>query len=135
MRPMSEVPVGARNEEKVLVTSEIAIDFLGVDGARVLATPHLVGLLEMTARNAIKPHLEEGYDTVGTSVNIRHLAATPMGMSATFQAEVISVEDRRVNCKVEAFDEKEKIAEGTHERFIVNVARFATRVQAKAAGQ
>ncbi|MGH9674687.1 MAG: thioesterase family protein [Bryobacteraceae bacterium] len=132
---MSQVPVGARNEEKVLVTSEIAIDFLGVDGARVLATPHLVGLLEMTARNAIRPHLEEGYDTVGTSVNIRHLAATPMGMSATFQAEVISVDDRRVNCKVEAFDEREKIAEGTHERFIVNVARFATRVQAKAAGQ
>jgi fluoroacetyl-CoA thioesterase len=132
--PMANVPVGAKAELKTLVTSEIAIDFLGVEGARVLATPHLVGLLEMTSRNAIKPHLEEGFDTVGTQVNIRHLAATPLGMSVTFHAEVIAVDDRRVNCKVEAFDEKEKIAEGTHERFIVNVARFATRVRAKASG-
>ena len=135
MGRMAQVPLGSKNEEKVLVTSEIAIDFLGLETARVLATPHLIGLLEMPARNAIKPHLEDGYDTVGTQVNVRHLAATPMGMSATFRAEVIAVDDRRVTCNVEAFDEKEKIAEGTHERFIVNVARFATRVQAKAAGQ
>ncbi len=131
---MARIPIGSKAEMKLLVTSEVAIDFLGVDGARVLATPHLVGLLEMTARNAIKPYLEDGFDTVGTRVDVRHLAATPMGMSVTFHAEVIAVDDRRVNCKVEAFDEKEKIAEGTHERAIVNIARFATRVQAKAAG-
>ena len=131
---MAQVPIGAKGEHKMLVTSEVAIDFLGMENARVLGTPYLIGFLEMTARNAIKPHLEEGYDTVGTHVDVRHLAATPMGMQVRFHAEVISVDDRRVRCQVEAFDEKEKIAEGTHERFIINVARFATRLVAKAAG-
>ena len=131
---MAQVPIGAKGEHKMLVTSEVAIDFLGMENARVLGTPYLIGFLEMTARNAIKPHLEEGYDTVGTHVDVRHLAATPMGMQVRFNAEVIGVDDRRVRCTVEAFDEKEKIAEGTHERFIINVARFATRLVAKAAG-
>ena len=130
---MATIPIGANGEHTTLVTSELAIDFLGVEGARVLATPHLIGLLEMTARNAIKPYLDDGFDTVGSRVDVRHLAATPMGMSVTFRAEIIAVEERRVTCRVEARDEKEKIAEGTHERAVVNVARFATRVQAKAA--
>ena len=132
---MGQVPVGAKGEHKMLVTSEVAIDFLGLEEARVLGTPYLIGFLEMTARDTIKRYLEDGYDTVGTHVDVKHLAATPMGMQVTFQAEVIGVEDRRVRCKVEAYDEKEKIAEGTHERFIINVARFATRLAAKAAGQ
>jgi len=131
---MAEIPIGAKSEHTTLVTSDIAIDFLGNENARVLATPHLIGLLEMTARNAIKPHLEDGFDTVGSQVNVKHLAATPMGMSVTFRAEVLAVDGRRVTCKVEAFDEKEKVSEGTHERFIVNVAHFAARVQSKAAG-
>lgn len=132
---MPQIPVGTKNEHQLLVTSEASIDFLGLDGARVLATPHLIGFLEMTARNAVKPLLEDGFDTVGTHVDVRHLAATPMGMRVTFHAEVTAVEDRRVRFKVEAFDEREKIAEGTHERFIVNVGRFAGRLAAKAAGQ
>ena len=124
--------IGTKREEKLLVTSEVAIDFLGMETARVLGTPHLIGHLEMTARNSVKPLLEPGHDTVGTQVNVTHLAATPMGMNVTFRSEVLSVEDRRINFKVEAFDEKEKIAEGTHQRAIVNVAKFATRVAAKA---
>src|SRR5580692_12619920 len=123
--------IGTKREEKLRVTSEVAIDFLGMETARVLSTPHLIGHLEMTARNSVKPLLEPGHDTVGTQVNIAHLAATPMGMSVTFRSEVTSVEDRRINFKVEAFDEREKIAEGTHQRFIVNVTRFAARVQEK----
>jgi fluoroacetyl-CoA thioesterase len=125
------IPIGTRHEEKVLVTSENAISFLGVENARVLSTPHLIGYLEMTARNSVKPLLDEGYDTVGTQVTVAHLAATPMGMSVTFRSEVISAGERRVTFKVEAFDEKEKISEGTHERAIVNVARFATKLAAK----
>jgi predicted thioesterase len=129
--------IGTMREEKLLVTSEVAIDFLGTETARVLSTPHLIGHLEMTARNSVKPLLETGHDTVGTQVNVTHLAATPIGMNVTFRSEVLSVEDRRINFRVEAFDEKEKIAEGTHQRAIVNVAKFATRVAAKAstAGQ
>jgi predicted thioesterase len=125
------IPVGTRHEEKVLVTSENAISFLGLENARVLSTPHLIGHLEMTARNSVKPLLDEGYDTVGTQVTVSHLAATPIGMSVTFRSEVISTGERRVTFKVEAFDEKEKIAEGTHERAIVNVGRFATKLAAK----
>ncbi len=131
---MAEIPVGANGEHRQLVTPEITVDFLGLEQARVLGTPYLIMLLEMTSRNAIKPYLDEGFDTVGTLVNVRHLAATPLGMQVTFRAEVVQVADRQVVCKVEAHDEKEKIAEGTHERYVVNVARFASRVQAKLAG-
>ena len=134
MIPMTEIPIGAKAEKTLLVTSDLAINFMGIEAARVLATPHLVGHLEYTSRDAVLPYLEPGYDCVGTHVEVHHLAATPMGMSVTFRAEITSVEGRRVNFKVEAFDEKEKIAEGTHQRFIVNAARFAARVQEKSAG-
>lgn len=130
---MAEISVGLRGEHRVLVTTEIAIDFMGIEGARVLGTPYLIGLLEMTARNSVKPLLDEGFDTVGTEVSVRHLAATPMGMHVTFRSEVASVNDRRILFRVEAYDENEKVAEGTHERFIVNVARFASRLAAKKA--
>jgi fluoroacetyl-CoA thioesterase len=130
---MANIPIGTKGEERLLVTSEVAIDFLGVENARVLSTPNLIQNLEITARNSIQPLLDPGFDSVGTHVNVAHLAAAPMGMNVTFRSEVLSVKDRRVNFKVEAFDEKEKIAEGTHERAVVDIARFATRVAAKAA--
>jgi predicted thioesterase len=132
---MPNIPVGARREERLLVTEEVCIGFLGLDAARVLSTPHLIGYLEMTARNLIKERLDPGWDSVGTHVDLRHLAATPVGMSVRLLAEVISSTDRRVVCRIEAFDEREKIAEGTHERALVDVARFAARLAAKAGGQ
>jgi predicted thioesterase len=125
------ISVGVTREETEKVTSEIAIDFLGIEGARVLSTPNLILGMERTSRNLVFPLLDPGYDTVGTHVNVYHLAATPMGMNATYRAEVMSVEERRVNFKVEAFDEKQKIGEGTHQRAIVNVARFAAKMQEK----
>ena len=128
---MQQIPVGLAGEMHRTVTAEIAVDFLGLEGARVLGTPFLIMLLEMTARNAMLPLLDPGFDSVGTEVNVRHLAATPMGMEVTFNTEVIAVDDRRVRFKVEAFDEKEQIADGTHERFIVNVERFAKRLAEK----
>lgn len=131
---MSTIPIGAKGEQKVLVTSEIAIDFLGLEGARVLGTPHMIMLMEMTSRDLIKRYLDDGFDSVGTVVNIKHLAATPLGMSVTFHAEILEVNDRRVICKVEAFDEREKVGEGLHERFVINVERFAARLQTKTAG-
>jgi fluoroacetyl-CoA thioesterase len=113
------------------VTPEIAIDFLGLPGARVLGTPFMIMWMEMTCRNSVLPLLGEGYDTVGTEVCIRHLAATPLGMEVTYRSELIAVEDRRLKFKVEAFDEKEKVGEGTHERGIINVAKFAARLEGK----
>jgi fluoroacetyl-CoA thioesterase len=128
------IPIGTKGESKLRVTSENAIDFLGVPSARVLGTPYLISHLEFTARNSVLPFLEKGYDTVGARVDVRHLAATPLGMEVTFQSELIAVEDRRLTFKVRAFDEKDLISEGTHERALINVERFAARVAAKAAG-
>ena len=95
---MANIPIGTKGEERSLVTSEVAIDFLGLENARVLSTPNLIQHLEMTARNSIKPLLEPGFDSVGTHVNVAHLAATPMGMNVTFRSEVLSVNDLGEDC-------------------------------------
>ena len=128
---MPAIPIGTKGETKRRVTEDIAINFLGLEGARVLATPAIVMLLEMTCRNSIVPLLDAGCDSVGTEVNVKHLAATPLGMEVTLYSEVIESDNRRVKFKVEAFDEKERVAEGTHERFVINVERFAGRLKEK----
>jgi fluoroacetyl-CoA thioesterase len=128
---MPDIPMGTHHSSEILVTDNNAISFLGRDDARVLATPWLIAHLEMTARDAVKPYLLDSEDTLGTQVNVRHLAATPMGMRAQFFAEVIGIKGRRVEFRVEARDDKDKIAEGTHERFIVDVDQFADRLKAK----
>jgi fluoroacetyl-CoA thioesterase len=128
---MANIPIGTSSEEKLLVTTEVAINFLGLEGARVLSTPHMIAYMERTARNTVFPLLDPGYDTVGTHVNVAHLAAAPLGMTVTFRAEVTGASERRVLFRVEAWDETEKIGEGTHERGIINVAKFATRLAEK----
>jgi fluoroacetyl-CoA thioesterase len=128
---MANIPVGTKGEQKLLVTSEVAINFLGMEGARVLSTPHMIGFMERTCRDTVLPLLDGGYDTVGTHVNVYHLAAAPIGMNVTFRCEITAVLEKRVQFRVEAFDEKEKIGEGTHERAIINVAKFATRLAEK----
>lgn len=130
---MPSIPIGLKHEFRRRVTDEIAVNFLGLEEARVLGTPFLIMQLEMASRNAILPMLDAGYDSVGTEVNVRHLAATPMGMEVWFKSEVIAVDDRKVRFKVEAFDEKEQVADGTHERFVIHVERFAERLAKKSA--
>ena len=128
---MPNIPIGTRAEQKLLVTSETAITFLGAEGPRVLSTPHMIGRMELTSRDAVLPFLEAGFDTVGTHVDVYHLAAAPIGAVVTFTAEVVAVDGRRIQFRVEARDETEKIGEGTHERAIINVAKFATRLAQK----
>ena len=128
---MAHIPIGTTGEEKLLVTTEVAIDFLGMEGARVLSTPHMIGYMERTCRNTVLPLLDKGYDTVGTHVNVKHLSAAPLGMAVTFRAEITGASERRVEFRVEAWDEKEKIGEGTHQRAIIDVAKFATRLAEK----
>ncbi len=130
---MASIPTGTKGDQTFLVTNENAINFLGMEGARVLSTPHMIGYMERTCRDTVLPLLEAGHDTVGTHVNVAHLAAAPLGMAVRFSAEVLAVEGRRVQFRVEAWDEKEKIGEGTHERTIINVAKFASRLAAKKA--
>ena len=128
---MANIPVGTKGEYNTAVTSDIAINFLGVTDARVLSTPHMIGLMERTCRDTVLPLLDRGFDTVGTHVNVYHLAAAPMGSRVTFRAEVTEVNGRRVEFRVEAVTEKEKIGEGTHQRTIIDVAKFAAKQAAK----
>jgi fluoroacetyl-CoA thioesterase len=101
-------------------------------GVEVLATPVLVGWLEEAAIRAVSPHLAAGQRSVGTMVSMKHLAATPAGMTVRATARVKALDGRRVLFDVEAHDEKEKIAEGEHERYIVAVARFLGKAAQKA---
>lgn len=98
----------------------------------VLATPRLIGLLEEAAALAVRPALADEQTTVGTRVEIRHLAATPIGMRVTASAELLAVDERRLHFRIQAHDERELVAEGTHDRAIINRARFLKRVAQKA---
>lgn len=97
----------------------------------VLSTPRMIAMMERTSHTAILPFLSEGQSSVGTMVNIRHLAATPMGMQVRFRAELLEVEGKRLRYRVEAWDEVELIGEGEHERFIIDTQKFNERVSKK----
>jgi predicted thioesterase len=130
---MSEtLEVGRAFEISRMVTSELTADHFGNRGATVFATPALVSLLEETAICCVAPGLADGQGTVGTRVDVQHLAATPVGMTVTARAELTEIDGRRLVFKVEARDEAEPVATGTHERFIVNsMERFLARANAK----
>ncbi len=117
------------------VTPDVFATHWGNPGIEVLATPVVVGWLEEAAIRAVSPHLEPGQRTVGTMVSMKHVAATPSGMLVRATATVKAVDGRRILFVVEVSDEKEKIAEGEHERFIVNMAKFLERVAHKAQPQ
>ncbi len=117
------------------VTSESFATHWGNPGIEVLATPVIVGWLEDAAIQAVSPHLEPEQRSVGTMVSMKHLAATPVGMLVRAKATIKTVDGRRVLFDVEAHDEKERIAEGVHERVIVNMARFLEKVAQKAGTQ
>jgi predicted thioesterase len=124
---MANIPIGTTRRVQTRVTTDIAISFMGDDDARVLSTPEMIRLMERTSRDLVLPLLDSGHDTVGTHVNVYHRAAAPLGSSVTFTSEVLVVDGRRIQFRVEATTEAEKIGEGTHERTIVNVAKFAAK--------
>lgn len=128
---MKEIPLGVRGRRRLLVTPETAIDFLGDERARVLSTPHMIAHMEWAARDALLPYLDENEDSLGTVVHVRHLAATPVGMSVEFTATVTGVEGRRVTFRVEARDEMELVGEGMHERFVADIPKLVSRLAAK----
>jgi predicted thioesterase len=115
---------GLRGEMTTKVTHENTAAFVGAGGVEVFGTPMMIALMENAAWRAVADHLEEGYVTVGTLVNVRHLAATPLGQQVRATAELVEIDGRRLVFRVEAYDEQRKIGEGIHERFIVNLERF-----------
>ena len=125
------IEIGKVREEVLEVDDQVAITFLGIEGARVLSTPKMIGYMEKVSRDLLFEMLEEGKDSVGTVVHVKHLGAAPMGTKVTFRSKLIGIEDRRATFEVEAFDKVEKIGEGTHERFIITVANFAEKMKKK----
>jgi len=116
--------------EKIVESGDTA-SHIGSGGLSVLATPIMVAWMENAALHAVKTALPEGCDTVGTNVNISHIAATPLGMKVRVVAEVTEVNGRMIEFKVKAYDEKDKIGEGTHQRCIIDEAKFFAKVNAK----
>ena len=123
---------GTVHEDTLVVAEEHTAGHLGHGGLKVLATPVMVALMEAAARSLVEPNLEPGDMSVGTGLDIKHLAATPLGMRVTARAELVSVDKRRLNFKVEAYDEREKVGEGTHTRAIVNLKHFWDKLETKA---
>lgn len=120
---------GIKNEQKRVVSESDAITFLGPGVTPSLSTPAMIRWMEIAARDGVLPHLEKGQDTVGTQVNVSHLAATPLGDEVTYRATLTQVEGRRLTFDVEAVDRHETIGKGTHERFVIDVERFAARLK------
>ncbi len=103
----------------------------GSGAVPVFATPAMVALMERAARVSVEPYLEQGQTTVGTGLTVRHLAATPEGMTVTPRSELVAVEGKKLLFKVEVFDEAELVGEGTHERYVVWEDSFLKRAAAK----
>jgi fluoroacetyl-CoA thioesterase len=126
------IVTGLKGKVECKVVMENTAMRVGSGSVPVFATPMLVALMENAAINALAGKLSKGQVTVGTVVEVKHLAATPIGMVVRAEAELTMVEGARLTFRVEAYDQKEKVGEGTHQRYILDEARFLTKVEAKA---
>jgi fluoroacetyl-CoA thioesterase len=124
--------IGTAGELPFVVEPKHCIDFATDGMPAVLSTPQLIGLLERTARQALAPFLEPDELSVGIEIELRHLAATPLGQQVTCTARVISVDGTQVGFHIEARDQHELIARGLHKRAVIRVENFAKRVRRKA---
>jgi fluoroacetyl-CoA thioesterase len=132
---MRTLQKGARGEFSLRVSHEhLANQFKDPLLPPVFSTPVMVMTMENAALNALRPYLEPGESCVGTVVNVRHLAATPVGQTVRAEAEVTEVDGRRIAFKVSAYDEREEIGNGTHERMVIDLKRFGARLAEKAKG-
>ncbi len=128
---MENLQLGLIGESSQVVTDQLTAALYGSGLVPAFATPAMVALMENASVAAIQKHLGAGQTSVGVEVNVKHLAATPVGMRVRARSEVTAVDGRRVSFKVEAWDEREKIGEGTHQRVIVDDARFKERMAQK----
>jgi predicted thioesterase len=123
------VQAGLKGKSELIVTLSNTAKNIGSGSLEVLATPMLVALMENAAIKAL--NLPEDQTSVGIYLEVKHFAATPMGMQVWAEAEIMEVEGRKLVYKLEAYDEKEKIGEGRHERFIVNCEKFISKANSK----
>ena len=124
--------LGLSFEKSIEVTKELTIAVLGDEFPAVYSTPAMIWLMETTAGEAIMPHLPSGFISVGTEVNVRHLAATPMGERVTATAKVIEVVNNLIKFEVESRDPYQLIGSGTHTRAIIELERFLRGLKRRA---
>ena len=131
MADFSHLPVGREGTAELVVDDAHTAPRVGSGRVRVLATPVMINLMEAAALDAVEALLPPGHQSLGIKLDVSHHAATPVGMRIVATARLTGVEGRRLRFEVEARDEKETIGGGTHERVVINVARFDERVQKK----
>lgn len=121
--------LGMRGEASLVVGEAETAAALGAGGVRVFATPLMINLMENAAWQAVQSALPEGETTVGTLVNVRHLAATPVGMRVVATADLAEIDGKRLVFRVSAHDERQLIGEGIHERYQVTLDRFLAHIE------
>jgi fluoroacetyl-CoA thioesterase len=131
MIDLSPLRTGLTGAAEIVVDEEHTAPFVGSGRVRVLATPVMINLMEAAALDAVEKLLPAGHQSLGIRLDVRHYAATPVGMRVRVSAELVKVDGRTLDFRVEARDEKEPIGDGLHQRVVVNVARFDARVQKK----
>jgi fluoroacetyl-CoA thioesterase len=129
---MRQISLGAKGSFTLRVLPEhLANQFKDAMLPQVLATPFMILMMENAALNAIRSFLDPGESAVGTAIDVRHLAATPVGHDVRAEAEVVKVDGKRIEFKVSASDEIEEIGRGTHQRMVINLRSFNERLAGK----
>ncbi len=122
---------GIRGEQTIIVTEQQTAKYLGSGELAVFATPCMIALMENTAYKSVQPFLDPGQGTVGTLLNVKHLAATPVGMEVRCETKLIEIDRKRLVFEVKTFDACGLIGEGTHERFIIDNQKFMQKANGK----
>ena len=122
---------GITGKQTITVTEEKTAQAMGSGTHPVFATPAMIALMENTASKSVEAKLDEGAGTVGTLINVKHVAATPVGMEVTCETKLVEVDRKRLVFEVKAYDAAGVIGEGTHERFIIDNERFLAKAEAK----
>ena len=131
MAEAQKLAVGLTYSRTITVTDDMTPAHLRHEPIRVLSTPDMIRLIEGTAIEAVKPHLADGQSTVGTRVDVAHLAATPVGMTVTITVELTEIDRRRLAFRVLVRDELDEAGKGTHDRFIIDAAQRLPRLEEK----
>jgi fluoroacetyl-CoA thioesterase len=131
MNPLEIFQPGMKREESFIVEEEHTAMHVGSGTSRVLATPWMIAYMERNSHRLLAKSLPEDYSSVGVQVNVRHLAPTPMGKSVRVHSQITEIDGLRITFTVQAWDEVEKIGDGTHQRYVIEEARFLKRVESK----
>jgi predicted thioesterase len=128
-----ELKPGLTGAAEIVVGTRDTAPHVGSGKIGVLATPIMVNLMEAAALQAVEKFMPQGYQTVGTHLDVKHFAATPVGLRVRAEAKLVKVDGRTLTFRIQAVDDREPIGEGDHERLIINVERFDQRMQRKLA--